>query len=67
MTLLSIPAIMSFVEACKYAGLPSKFAAILAVVAGAVFGVLTGNLVEGLTFGLASSGAYSGIKAAVFK
>lgn len=61
--LLSIPAIIAIVESMKMAGLPSRFAALVAIVCGAAFGYAVGDVLAGFVFGLASSGAYSGVKA----
>ncbi len=61
--LLSIPAVLAAVEALKMAGLPSKFAAIVAIVIGALLGLLMADVLQGIVFGLAASGTYSGIKA----
>lgn len=63
--LLSIPAIIAAAEAAKMAGLPSRFAALLAIAIGTSFGFLVGAPLEGLVLGLASSGTYSGLKAMV--
>lgn len=61
--LLSIPAIVAAVEAVKYAGLPSKYAALTAVCIGVAFGFGMGDWLTGLVLGLSSSGLYSGAKA----
>lgn len=63
--LLSIPAVIALVEALKMAGLPSKFAAIGAIVLGAAFGFIIGDVISGLLYGLSASGIYSGYKAMV--
>lgn len=61
--LLSIPAILALVEAVKQVGLPSKYAAVVAIACGAVFGFILGEVVTGVVLGLAASGVYSGAKA----
>jgi hypothetical protein len=61
--ILSIPAIVAFVEAVKAVGLPTKYAALLAVATGICFGLLFGDVPTGLVLGLAASGLYSGFKA----
>lgn len=63
--LLSIPAIVTAVEATKMAGLPSKWAGLAAIVIGAAFGFGIGNLVGGIILGLSASGLYSGAKAMI--
>ena len=65
--LLSVPAIMAAVEAVKMAGLPAKYAALIAVVFGVAFGLGMGDVMSGLLFGLAASGLYSGAKAVIKK
>lgn len=61
--LLSIPAVVAVVEAVKMAGLPSKFAALVAIVVGGVFGYFMADVLTGVVYGLAASGLYSGAKA----
>lgn len=60
--LLSIPAIIAFVEAAKVAGMPVKLAPVVAIVAGLGLGYVLGDVLNGLLFGLAASGVYSGAK-----
>jgi flagellar motor component MotA len=62
MELLSIPAVIALVEALKRTGMPSKYAPLVAIAIGGLFGLAMGNWVAGLVIGLASSGAYSGAK-----
>jgi hypothetical protein len=61
--LLSVPAVIALVEAVKMGGLPSKFAPLVAVACGVVFGFIIGNVVGGLVLGLTASGLYSNVKA----
>jgi hypothetical protein len=65
MEILSIPAILAIVEAFKMIGLPSKYAAIMAIGVGLLFGFIVGSPVAGMVFGLSASGLYSGIKKVV--
>lgn len=64
-----IPVIMSLVELLKGLGLPKKFSALAAVVAGALLGVLfidpqciRVGLFKGIVYGLTASGLYSSAK-----
>ena len=64
-----IPIIMSIVELVKGLGMPRKFAAVVAVVAGALLGVffvepqcIRTGLFKGIVYGLTASGLYSGTK-----
>lgn len=66
---LVVPIIMSIVELVKGLGLPVKFSAITAVLAGALIGIfyiepqsLKYGLFKGVVYGLAASGLYSGTK-----
>lgn len=63
--LLSLPAIIAAVEAFKMGGLPTKYAALLAVALGIIFGALMDSVVAGMVMGLAASGLYSGAKAII--
>lgn len=60
--LLSIPAIVAAVEALKHSGTPKKYAPLLSIVFGIMFGIVGGSWVAGLVIGLAASGLYSGAK-----
>jgi hypothetical protein len=60
--LLSIPAILALVEAVKKAGMPSKLAPVLAILAGLSFGTIMGDPVMGIVYGLSASGVYSGAR-----
>lgn len=60
--LLSIPAIIAFVESAKVAGMSVKLAPVVAIVAGLGLGYVLGDVLNGLLFGLAASGVYSGAK-----
>jgi hypothetical protein len=70
MELLSVPAIIALVEAFKAAGLPKRFAPVVAVALGAAFGLmfvdvsLTG-FGMGVILGLTASGLYSGARASM--
>lgn len=62
-TLLSIPAIIAFVEAVKRTEfLNSRYEPLLAIVSGLGTGFLMGDWVTGIVMGLAASGTYSGVK-----
>jgi len=61
--LLSIPAIIAAVEAVKLAGVPSKWAGLIAIVFGLAFGLGLGDWVAGIIVGLSASGTYSAAKA----
>lgn len=64
-----VPIIISIVELAKGLGLPKKFSALLALLAGALLGIFfvdplcfrTG-LIKGIVYGLTASGLYSGAK-----
>jgi len=63
-----VPCVAGLVEVVKRAGLPSKFAPLVSVVFGLVFGILvypdpTQATLMGLAYGLSASGLYSGGKA----
>ncbi len=62
MELLSLPAVIALVEALKRSGMPTKYAPLVAIAIGGLFGLAMGNWVAGLVIGLASSGLYSGAK-----
>lgn len=64
-----IPVIMSLVELLKGLGLPKRFSALAAVIAGAVFGLVFIDpqcarigLFKGIIYGLTASGLYSSTK-----
>ncbi len=64
-----IPLIVGVVESLKQIGLPSKFAAVVAVILGVVIGIvyvapgdIAKGVLVGLSLGLAASGLYSGVK-----
>lgn len=61
--LLSIPAILTIVEALKMAGFPARYCAIASIFIGFVIGYFLADIVGGMVFGLAASGSYSGVKA----
>lgn len=65
--LLVIPAITGIVEAIKQAGMPSRFAPVLALVLGigSIFVIKDGNLLIGIVYGLSAMGLYAGPKAVV--
>lgn len=63
-----IPLLVGLVEAVKKVGLPSKFAPLVSIALGLVFGLLlfpfpTQAILLGIAFGLSASGLYSGGKA----
>lgn len=60
--LLSIPAIVAMVEALKRSGTPTKYAPLLSIIFGVLFGFVNDAWVAGLVIGLAASGLYSGAK-----
>lgn len=62
MELLTIPAVITLVEALKHSGMPSKHAPITAIAIGIGFGLVLGSWLGGLVLGLAASGTYSGAK-----
>lgn len=60
--------VFSLVEVLKMAGLPSKFAPLLAVALGIGLGfmfMLPMPLLDGLISGLTASGVYAGVKASM--
>ncbi|AEE95803.1 hypothetical protein [Mahella australiensis] len=64
-----IPLIVGITELFKMLGLPTKFAAVAAVISGVVIGIVyvaPGDIAKGifvgLSLGLAASGLYSGVK-----
>jgi cell shape-determining protein MreD len=64
-----VPVLLSVVELLKGLGLPSKFAALTAVILGALIGVfyleprdIKAGLFKGVVYGLSASGLYSGTK-----
>ena len=65
-----MPVIMAIVEALKQSGMDSKFAAIVSLSLGILFGLLFiemggSGLVQGILAGLSASGLYSGAKKVV--
>lgn len=66
---LVVPVIISLIQLAKGLGLPSKFAAITAVIVGIIFGVffmepncMRMGVFKGIVYGLSASGLYSGTK-----
>lgn len=64
-----IPIIMAMVELAKGLGMPKKFSAVLAVIIGAIIGVIFVDpqcikigIFKGIVYGLTASGLYSGTK-----
>lgn len=64
-----IPLIVGITELFKMLGLPTKFAAVAAVISGVVIGIvyvapgdIAKGVLVGLSLGLAASGLYSGVK-----
>ncbi|WP_338451841.1 hypothetical protein R4Z09_08220 [Niallia oryzisoli] len=67
LNLVVIPLIIGMVEIIKKAGLPVRFAPIVAVAIGLFFGIfyldtLKEGIIVGLMVGLSASGLYSGSK-----
>lgn len=67
LNLVVIPLIIGMVEIIKRAGLPVRFAPIVAVAIGLFFGIfyldtLKEGIIVGLMVGLSASGLYSGSK-----
>lgn len=65
-----VPVIIGLVSVAKGAGLPDRFAPILAIVFGIGLVALTGPVLaaiiaQGIIAGLAAAGLYSGVKATV--
>lgn len=70
MELLSVPLIMAIVQALKQSGMDSKYAPLVSISIGLLFGLLVVNmgvegLVQGLIAGLAASGLWSSGKATI--
>ena len=66
-----IPIITILVDVIKKAGLPSKFAPLMSLILGVVFGLIFENsgdvkiaIITGLIMGMSASGLYSGGKEA---
>ena len=64
-----VPIIMALVELAKGLGIPKKFSAVLAVIIGAIIGVIFVDpqcikigIFKGIVYGLTASGLYSGTK-----
>lgn len=64
-----VPVIMAIVQLAKGLGLPRKFSAITAVLAGAIIGIfyieprdIKIGIFKGVVYGLTASGLYSGTK-----
>lgn len=61
--IVTVPAVVLFVEAFKKAGMPTRYAPVVAILVGVAIGYGIGSVATGLLVGLSASGLYSGARA----